>query len=623
MTTTTIASTGQTSFASGYTLGSDGDLTNTGVTIVNDGTVGASATQWGVQIYGSGNTVINYGIITPVGSGGPPSAGVAFATGNADVLINKPGATLASSDAGFYAGSNSSGRATNVTVVNGGVILGQPTSGPGELSSGYDAVVILDSGVVTNLSTGTIETNGISFYSGTADGATATSNVSVVNSGIILGGPQYGAIYMLNGGNVTNLAGTISGNHAGLYGIEIKNENGLNTPSTITNAGTIAGGVLDGSGSAIILSSVAGNRVIDRTGGVFIGTVNGGSNATMELASSGSAGTLTATSDQFTQFTSLYIDSNAAWTIKGDSTLATEFPKIGGFAVGDTISLSGLAQTPTTFSSSTAVNSGTTTTSVTIKANSTGLETLTLLGSISSGQFVFVPGATSDLTTTACFLTGTRIATEAGARQVEALRIGDLVLTLAGDARPIRWIGRRSVDPRGHPRPEQVRPLRIAADTFGPGRPVRPLFVSPDHGIYMPGVDGDAPILVPAGLLANGGAIAPVDLGPITYWHIELETHDIILAEGLPVESYLDAGSRDNFADHAAPVRLHANFSPASNAALWEVAGCLPLVLAGPRLDMARRQIGDAHPDPGSCRLSMRPRRELHRGRDSIHEIHH
>ena len=297
MTTKTLASVGVLKYTTGYTLGSDSNLTNTGVTLVNKGTVGADASQWGVEIYGNANTVINYGVIDPSGTGGPPSAGVGFTTGSNDVLINEQGATLASSDAAFYAGSNSAGRATNLTVVNGGVMLGK---------SGYDAIIIFDSGIVTNLSTGTIETNGIAFASADfSNGATATSNVSVVNSGIILGGPQYGAIYMSNGGNVTNLAGTISGNGAGLYGIEINNEDGLNTASTITNAGTIEGG--SGAYAIVMASGVAGNRVIDRSGGVFIGTVSGGANATMELGSTTNAGVLTATGGQFTHFSSLYI----------------------------------------------------------------------------------------------------------------------------------------------------------------------------------------------------------------------------------------------------------------------------------------------------------------------------
>jgi hypothetical protein len=199
-----------------------------------------------------------------------------------------------------------------------------------------------------------------------------------------------------------------------------------------------------------------------------------------------------------------------------------------------------------------------------------------------------VPTSTVDVF--ACFVTGTRIATRDGPRPVEALRIGDLVLTRSGEARPIRWIGHRSVDPRRHPRPEQVHPLRIAAGAFGPGRPERPVFVSPDHGICVDGVDAGASVLVPAGLLANGVNIARVDLGAVTYWHVELDTHDVIMAEGLPVESWLDDGRRDNFDNGEAPVRSHPDFAPPSNAWRWEAAGCLRMVLTGPLLEAARRQ---------------------------------
>ncbi len=166
-------------------------------------------------------------------------------------------------------------------------------------------------GSVTNLSGGT--NNGGGVYLGTKG-----SSGTVINSGIIIGDSVYGGgVYMKpTGGVVTNLAGTIAANGA-QYGIKISGGAG-----TVTNAATITGG--SASGNAIILSAVAGNRIIDQTGGVFIGAVNGGSNATMELASSATAGTLTATADQFTNFSALYIDPGARWTIKGDSGLASE-----------------------------------------------------------------------------------------------------------------------------------------------------------------------------------------------------------------------------------------------------------------------------------------------------------
>jgi collagen type I/II/III/V/XI/XXIV/XXVII alpha len=589
MTSKTLASTGQSKYTAGYSLGSEGDLTNTGVTLINHGTIGAFATQWGVEIWGNANTVINYGFIEPSATTSP-AGGVVFSAGSGDVMYNKLGATLSSSmGAGFYTASNSAGRAVNATLINAGVILGTVAYSVGLGTQYHSAVIMFDSGIVTNLSSGTIETNGISFYSGVANMATATSNVSLVNSGTVLGGTKYGAVYMLNGGNLTNLAGTLSGDTAGMYGVEIKNVGGLNTPSTITNAATIEGG--SGGAAIIMASSVVGNRVIDQSGGVFIGAVDGGANATMELASTASTGVLTTTGGQFTHFSALNIDAGARWTIAGDTGLAAAFPVIGGLAAGDTISLSGLLQTPTTFVSSVTTVSGTIETKITIKASAMALETLTLLGSIASTGFVFVPGSTSTLAPLACFVTGTRIATPEGCRPVEALRVGDLIRTQSGEARPIRWIGHRSIDPRRHPKPELVRPLRIAAGAFGPGRPERALFVSADHGICLHGLDAGAPVLVPAGLLANGDSIAPVDLGLITYWHIELDTHDVILAEGLPVESYLDSANRENFDSDTAPVRLHADFSPPSNAWLWEASGCLRLVQTGPLLAAARRQL--------------------------------
>jgi hypothetical protein len=100
-----LAATGQAKYAAGYKLGSTGNLTNTGVTLINNGTVGASATQWGIEIYGNANTVINYGFVTPAAVS-YPAAGVAFASGSNNVLINELGATLSSGkNGGFYSGN--------------------------------------------------------------------------------------------------------------------------------------------------------------------------------------------------------------------------------------------------------------------------------------------------------------------------------------------------------------------------------------------------------------------------------------------------------------------------------------------------------------------------------------
>jgi hypothetical protein len=144
----------------------------------------------------------------------------------------------------------------------------------------------------------------------------------------------------------------------------------------------------------------------------------------------------------------------------------------------------------------------------------------------------------------ACYVTGTRIRSDVGEVAVEDLRVGDCVLTAAGAYRPIRWIGSRAMAPRRHPRPGQAQPVRIRAGALGENKPARDLCVSPGHALCL---DMLGEVLVPAVTLVNGSTIVQEDVAHVTYWHVELDGHDILLAEGLPAESYLDCGNRGFF----------------------------------------------------------------------------
>jgi hypothetical protein len=145
---------------------------------------------------------------------------------------------------------------------------------------------------------------------------------------------------------------------------------------------------------------------------------------------------------------------------------------------------------------------------------------------------------------------GTLIATPDGERAIEDLAIGDDVLTAAGRTAPIRWIGRQTIAAR-FASPDRVLPIRIRAGALGDGLPLRDLLVSPAHAIL---VDG---ILAQAGALVNGTTIRREDDVPevFTYYNIELAEHDLLLAEGVPAETFVDNVSRntfDNGAEHAA-----------------------------------------------------------------------
>ena len=162
-----------------------------------------------------------------------------------------------------------------------------------------------------------------------------------------------------------------------------------------------------------------------------------------------------------------------------------------------------------------------------------------------------------------CFASGTRIRLVCGDVAVEKLVIGDLAVMASGTRRPIRWIGSRTLDLSQQP---EARPVRICAHAFGTHHPARDLFVSPGHSICV-NVAGE--VLIPAVALVNGSSILQVDADKVTYWHVEFDTHDIVLAENLPAESYLEMGNRVFFAESGtvalaalpdARVLTHANF---------------------------------------------------------------
>jgi hypothetical protein len=139
-----------------------------------------------------------------------------------------------------------------------------------------------------------------------------------------------------------------------------------------------------------------------------------------------------------------------------------------------------------------------------------------------------------------CFVTGTRIRVVRNRGEaeipVEDLCVGDCVVTSSGEHRPIRWIGHRTVACSTAADPNEVWPVRIKAGAIATGVPVRDLLVSPDHCLLFDDV------LIPAKHLVNAATILRQRVESVGYWHIELDSHDALLAEGTPAESYRDCG---------------------------------------------------------------------------------
>ena len=180
-----------------------------------------------------------------------------------------------------------------------------------------------------------------------------------------------------------------------------------------------------------------------------------------------------------------------------------------------------------------------------------------------------------------CFAMGTRLLTPKGGRAVESLKAGGRVALANGGTGRIVWVGHRSVDTARHPRPWDVRPVRVRADALGRGLPCRDLVLSPDHALLIEGV------LVPVRSLVNGGTIAQEHTRHVTYFHVELERHAVVLAEGVAAESYLDTGNRNSFSDEGQVVAAHADFERGETAGM----ACAPLVLEGPNVEAAQTRI--------------------------------
>ena len=144
---------------------------------------------------------------------------------------------------------------------------------------------------------------------------------------------------------------------------------------------------------------------------------------------------------------------------------------------------------------------------------------------------------------TLCFLPGTLIETPAGQRPVEALAEDDLVITRDGGARPICWIGRRRISGGRLMAMPHLRPIRFLAGALG-GGPESDLLLSPDHRVLLKGpvaseLFGTAEVLVAARDLVNDRDIR-IERQPreIEYIHLMLERHEILMANGISVESF-------------------------------------------------------------------------------------
>jgi len=134
-----------------------------------------------------------------------------------------------------------------------------------------------------------------------------------------------------------------------------------------------------------------------------------------------------------------------------------------------------------------------------------------------------------------CLLRGTKILTDRGPTPIQDLKLGDLVVTESGRLEPVKWIAKATIaKPDAGDWHEEVLPIRIAQSAIDENLPSRDLYLSPGHCLFIDGY------LIPADYLVNGTSIvqaAPSGLDVLDYFHVEFERHEVVYAEGVPVES--------------------------------------------------------------------------------------
>ncbi len=441
-------------------------------------------------------------------------------------------ATLNSTAAGYTLLVDNAYTVNQVAFGSGAGSLNLTITGSSRLTAGNGAVVAAGSTVtIAAGSTGALTTNG----TGLEVQAGATFNVnggtfSSLSSGLTL---DDGATATFGAG-VTFNVNTLNLNGSSKLTLDIGS---VGAPHIISNVNdTSANSTLNVSGGDLQLGSGGGGTYAVSNGGVIEFTGSLGSNATLAL----NGGSILLDNNTNLQSGTSFAFSSKPSTL--DIVSANNYQNGFGYAVtgfdyGDKLQFGTLNLTGDSY-----VYAGTT---LTISSGGTQVLKLTSLALAADAASVHSFTLSGNTITLACFLSGTLIETADGPMPVEMLRAGQQVTTIEQGgrvARPLRWVGSRTIDAADIPDDEDAYPVRIRAGAFAPDQPLRDLLVTGEHGIHVGGG------LIPARMLVNGRSILR-DTGIARYivHHVELDTHAILLAEGLPVESYLDTGNRASF----------------------------------------------------------------------------
>jgi hypothetical protein len=393
----------------------------------------------------------------------------------------------------------------DVTLFSGNPNLAAYTSLYDLSSLTLNTLSVQDNGVTLEIGSGDFLTvqNGITNAGTIDDAGSLTLNTNLMNSGII---------------DVT-----------GIF--------------TISNINSNTGSIVAQSGGQINLTNVAAGNYTVQTGGEIMiassGNINGGPTFFLQ------GGLLDTFSNTPGQADADFTGSAAAHLAINTQINGNPYDNhLDNLGLGDTIEFNDVSITGLSLSGLTLT--------LTWAGGSRDVHIHSFDPSLANPNFIL---STDPLTGQAaaevvCFLRGTRIRTPDGSKPVELLLNGDRVLTADGQPRAVRWLWRQTVVT---PFADELRayPICIMAGALDENVPERDLFLSPDHAILL-----DRCLVQAAALVNNTTVVRVKNPEPrFVYYHIELEDHALILAEGVACETFVDNVTRrrfDNYADYEA-----------------------------------------------------------------------
>ena len=445
---------------------------------------------------------------------------------------------------------------TGLVTMSGGVSgsggLTDSGTGPLTLSGALSQTggLVLSSGTLTLTNVANTFSGGINLAGGTLS-VGAAGELGAAGNTIIFGGST---LLWTNG--ATALAVT--------QGLSLTAGGGTIVTSSGAGKVTMSGAV---SGTGALLDAGGGTLALTHAASNFAGGITITAASTLELGATGS-GTIT--------FDTATLAPNVLEVDQTALTSRVLGEVVNDFAVGQTIEMAGVTVTAVGI-----VNSNTL--AVTLSDSTVDDIVLDATHNYAAGTFSFFnTGGNAFITdnVTPCYLAGTRVRTDRGEVQVEELAIGDRVVTLNGSTKPIKWIGKRAYSSAFAAGNRDIIPILIKQGALGRDIPERDLYVSPLHAMFFDDV------LVQAEHLVNGKSVVRCPhIDPIRYFHIELDQHDVIFAEGAPAETFVDCDSRGMFHNAAEFAQLY----PADQSQRWMF--CAPRIESGPVLEQIRRVI--------------------------------